>query len=152
MKKTILLIGLVILLSACSTPQDLSRSEQVVEGALTVFKSPTCGCCTSWGEHMQDSGYEVVYVDDMGLESLKQELDIPNSVWSCHTTIVDEYFIEGHVSEEIVAQLLSERPDIDGIAMAGMPVGSAGMPGLKSQDFVVHAIEDGRVLYEFARI
>lgn len=76
---------------------------------------------------MEDNGYRVEEIDMDDLTSIKEEYQVPVSFQSCHTAIVDGYVIEGHVPAADVERLLSDRPDVLGLAVAGMPVGSPGM-------------------------
>lgn len=96
---------------------------------VTVAKSPTCGCCGGWVDHMRASGFEVSvqnFGDDQ-LSRLKQQIGLSPDQTSCHTAMIDGYFIEGHVPAEDVKRLLAERPDALGLAVPGMPIGSPGM-------------------------
>ncbi len=79
------------------------------------------------------------------IEEVKEELDIPEEMWSCHTSVVGDYYVEGHVPVEAIRKLLDERPDIDGIALPGMPQGAPGMSGAKSEPWVIYSISDGNV-------
>lgn len=120
---------------------------------VVVYKSPTCGCCGAWVDHMRDAGYEVETVDvDYGtLSRKKEEHGVPSDLGSCHTAVVEGYTVEGHVPADVIARLIAERPsDIRGIAVPGMPVGSPGMEGPNPQPYDVVAIrEDGsRAVYE----
>jgi hypothetical protein len=81
-------------------------------------------------------------VDEM--TDMKDDLGIPQDMWSCHTSMVENYFLEGHVPLEALWKLLDERPAIDGLALPGMPSGSPGMSGEKTAPFVIYAIVDGR--------
>lgn len=94
---------------------------------LAVWKDPWCGCCGGWVAHMQAAGHaaEVTELEDM--ETLKTELGIPAELRSCHTAKIGGYVIEGHVPAQAVEKLLRERPDIVGLAVPGMPLGSPGM-------------------------
>ncbi len=83
---------------------------------------------------MTDSGDEV-----------KDDFDIPEEMRSCHTSVIGEYYVEGHVPVEAIWKLLREQPEIDGIALPGMPDGSPGMPGKKEQPFIIYSIADGKV-------
>jgi hypothetical protein len=96
---------------------------------VDVYKSPTCGCCAAWVEHMARAGFtvEVQDVDQATLYSLKARSGITTELGSCHTAFVDGYVIEGHVPAEDVARLLAERPDAIGLTVPGMPIGSPGM-------------------------
>lgn len=94
---------------------------------LVVYKSPTCGCCVSWAEYMEESGFDVEVrdVDDMG--AVKAQYGVGRDVSSCHTAVIGDYVIEGHVPAEDVTRLLAERPAVLGLAVPGMPIGSPGM-------------------------
>lgn len=76
---------------------------------------------------MRDNGYVVKVEDDRERASLRQQYNVPFEIQSCHTAIVDGYIIEGHVPADEIERLLSERPDIVGLAVTGMPAGSPGM-------------------------
>lgn len=95
--------------------------------AVTVYKSPTCGCCTKWVEHLQASGFEVKMVDMPNVAPMKEQLGLPRDLGSCHTAVVDGYVVEGHVPADVVKKMLAERPKAVGIAVPGMPIGSPGM-------------------------
>lgn len=102
------------------------RSEAQVP-TVTVYKTPTCGCCVLWVDHMTEAGFEVETVDVASLEDVKARLGVPNTLASCHTAIVGDYVVEGHVPAEDVERLLAEQPDAAGLAVPGMPIGSPGM-------------------------
>ena len=115
---------------------------------LTVYKSSTCGCCALWTSYMQDRGYKVDVVNTEELETIKEKYSVPESLYSCHTTIVNDgqYFVEGHIPEEAVSKLLEEEPSIAGIGMPGMPSASPGMPGKKLAPFEISQVtKDGSV-------
>lgn len=95
--------------------------------AMTVTKSPTCGCCTAWSDLARRAGYTVETVDVEDVSPLKRRLGVPDALWGCHTAEVEGYVVEGHVPFEAVARLLAERPGITGISAPGMPMGSPGM-------------------------
>jgi hypothetical protein len=96
---------------------------------LSVVKSPTCGCCTAWVQHMRAAGFhaDVLEVEPAALEAYKRLWGLPEALWSCHTARVDGYIVEGHVPADDVKRLLRERPEALGLAVPGMPVGSPGM-------------------------
>lgn len=106
----------------------------------TIYKSPTCSCCGQYGNYLEGKGYDVQVELRPDMEQVKEEFGVPYELESCHTMEVDGYIVEGHVPEEAVHKLLTERPDIKGIGMAGMPSGSPGMPGPKNSDFVIYEI------------
>lgn len=112
--------------------------------AVTVWKSPTCGCCGEWVSYMRRKGYAVaVHVVDDPYE-IKQRLGVPDELWSCHTALIDGYVVEGHVPEMAIVKLLAERPALKGIALPGMPEGSPGMDGVPGRYRVVGFTADGR--------
>jgi len=94
-------------------------------------------------------GVESVVTDDVA--AIKDDLQIPDEMRSCHTAIIGEYFVEGHVPAEAIQKLLEEQPEIDGIALPGMPQGSPGMGGEKSEPFVIYSVSNGLVA-EFTTI
>ena len=114
----------------------------------TVYKSPTCGCCSGHAEAMKAAGIEVeiAEVDQPELLFLKEDKAIPGNMWSCHTTILSEggreYIVEGHIPIEVIDKLVKEKPDIKGIALPGMPSGTPGMPGPKTGPYNIMTIED----------
>lgn len=94
---------------------------------ITVYKTPTCGCCTKWVEHLEQYGFEATVVSLNDLSPVKSRLGVPNGLRSCHTAETGGYVIEGHVPAADIARVLEERPDASGLAVPGMPVGSPGM-------------------------
>ena len=94
---------------------------------VTVYKSPTCGCCTKWVHHLEEHGMRVVSRDVDDVSPMKRQLGVPEHLGSCHTAVVGGYVVEGHVPADIIKRMLRERPQIAGIAVAGMPLGSPGM-------------------------
>ncbi|MEJ2153548.1 MAG: DUF411 domain-containing protein [Gemmatimonadota bacterium] len=98
---------------------------------VKVYKPTFCGCCANWVEHLQAAGFDVEVQETDELERVKSELGVPPDLQSCHTAEVEGYVIEGHVPAEAITQLLTERPEIRGIAVPGMPAGS---PGMESSD------------------
>ena len=94
---------------------------------ITVYRSPTCSCCGQWIDHMQAAGFHVQDIVTEDMATIKAEYGVPEKMASCHTAIAGGYLIEGHVPAADVQRLLSERPDILGIAAPGMPIGSPGM-------------------------
>lgn len=105
--------------------------------AMTVYKSPTCGCCTKWVEHMEANGFRVEVKDMDNVAPVKDGHGVPSSLRSCHTGVVDGYVVEGHVPADVVVKLLRERPQVAGIAVPGMPMGSPGMEGSYSENYDV---------------
>ena len=98
---------------------------------IKVVKTPTCGCCTGWVDHVRQAGFQVEAqdVDQDALYALKDKLQIAPELAGCHTAVVGDYFIEGHVPAEDIARLLSEQPVARGLSVPGMPMSSPGMGG-----------------------
>ncbi len=94
---------------------------------MVVYKSPTCGCCGAWIDHVKDSGFEVEVHEVFDLAPIKAKAGVPGEMESCHTAMIDGYVVEGHVPADDIKRLLVERPDAQGIAVPGMPIGSPGM-------------------------
>lgn len=112
---------------------------------VTVYKSPTCGCCAEWVDHLRENGFAVVVHDQNDLSMVKAANGITPQLESCHTGVVDGYVVEGHVPADLIAKLLTERPDIAGLAVPGMPGGSPGMESAPKEAYQVLAIaKDGR--------
>lgn len=124
------------------------------ERTLTVWKTATCGCCAAWVEHMQEAGFETEVHDIVNSELIerKRELGLTAEHASCHTAVIDGYFVEGHVPAQDVARLLEERPEARGLAVPGMPVDSPGMEmGGRSDPYDTLLIGPGGEASVFAR-
>ena len=94
---------------------------------LTVFRSPTCGCCEGWTKHIQSAGFAINDNITADMEAIKQRYGVPAGLDSCHTALVGRYVIEGHVPAEDVQRLLAEKSEVVGLTAPGMPMGSPGM-------------------------
>tara|TARA_S200000501_G_scaffold343928_1_gene355239 strand:+ start:843 stop:1280 length:438 start_codon:yes stop_codon:yes gene_type:complete len=119
MKKIVLI--LTLLLSAC---------EQDTKEKLVVYQSPTCGCCSGWVTNMEQNGFNVESIKTNDMYSAKVKAGIDVTLQSCHTGFIDGYFIEGHVPHDAVTKLLTEKPNIKGITVPGMPAG-INVPGME---------------------
>ncbi len=108
---------------------------------VTVYKSPTCGCCKDWEKHMREAGFTVVSHDTNDMAPVKHEHGITQDIGSCHTATVGGYVLEGHVPAADVKRLLAERPAVAGLAVPGMPMGSPGMEGLYKDKYNVVAFD-----------
>jgi hypothetical protein len=105
---------------------------------MTMYKQPYCGCCDGHADHLRANGFTVNVVQTDDLAGLKKKFGVPQQFEGCHTIMVGGYVVEGHVPATIVRKLLKERPAIRGIALPGMPDGSPGMSGKKTEPFVVY--------------
>lgn len=124
--------------SADATPADATPADATQDGAVQasaegelplvrVWKSPTCGCCGDWVEHIRAAGFPVEVHDVETLTAVKEEHGITEEHRSCHTATVEGYVVEGHVPADLIRRMIEERPEIRGLAVPGMPVGSPGM-------------------------
>jgi hypothetical protein len=111
---------------AASATQDVSGGVADLPLAI-VHKTPTCGCCKLWAEHLRHAGFVVEVRDADDLGPIKEKLGIPYGKGSCHTAEIGGYFVEGHVPANDIKRLLAERPDAKGLTVPGMPLGSPGM-------------------------
>ena len=94
---------------------------------LTVYKSPYCGCCSGWVDHVKANGFAVRVLDMEDVTPMARKLGVSEALRSCHTGEIGGYFVEGHVPAADIRKLLRERPNARGVAVPGMPVGSPGM-------------------------
>lgn len=149
-----LLAGLA--LSACAEPaatvaaaavpvQAARPAQSPAVGTLPlveVFKSPSCGCCTGWVDHLRAAGFQVDVTETDDLEPVRKQLGVPYGKGSCHTAKVGGYVVEGHVPAADIQRLLAERPDVRGLVLPGMPLGSPGMevPDGRVQRYTVEQV------------
>lgn len=108
---------------------------------VEVYKSPTCGCCAKWVDHMRDHGF-TVKTHDVGNKEIRKKSGLSESVGSCHTALVNGYAIEGHVPAPDIIRLLKEKPKAVGLAVPDMPHGSPGMEGSRSDPYNVLLITE----------
>lgn len=94
---------------------------------VTVYKSPSCNCCAKWITHMREQGFPVEIESKFNVKPVKKQVGVPGELAACHTAVVGNYVVEGHVPAEDVKQLLRTKPDVRGLSVPGMPVGSPGM-------------------------
>ena len=109
-------------------------------GQVEVYKSPWCGCCAAWVDHLEQNGYTAIVHDVENLAAIKRMAGVPQDQSSCHTAMIDGYVIEGHVPASAIERLLAERPEIHGLTVPGMPQGSPGMEGPNPVPFTVYSI------------
>ncbi len=119
---------------------------------VVVYRSRYCGCCGGWITYLKRKGYKVKTVYNEDMASIKDKYGVPRSLESCHTAVIGEYVVEGHIPVEAIEKLLSEKPDIDGISLPGMPAGSPGMSGVKTEKFNIVAFKDGKKLDLFTSL
>ena len=126
-KKYLSLLIFILTLSAESSDLNIQNTNSLMD--LLVHKTPTCGCCKMWVEHMENNGFTINTQDHQSLMKIKDKLKIQTQFRSCHTAVsTDGYFFEGHVPSKYVSQFLKENnPNAIGLSVPGMPLGSPGM-------------------------
>lgn len=97
--------------------------------AITVYKSPSCGCCANWVDHLRAAGFAVTVRDTSDVGVVKTARGVPPALASCHTAVAAGYVFEGHVPADLIRRFLKEAPAAAGLAVPGMPAGSPGMEG-----------------------
>ena len=120
---------------------------------ITIYKSSSCECCAKWVDHVRDNGFEPVVHDEEDMDAIKAQLGVPVVVRSCHTALVGQYLIEGHVPAPDIQRLVRQQPRVIGLAVPGMPSGTPGMaqPGAKIAGFEVVAFQPDGTMRTFAR-
>lgn len=134
-KATSLLLSGALLLGATSV-------QAALPDEAILYKNPQCGCCDDYARHLEEMGVSVTIVDDVEVGSIKLQAGLPYGLGSCHTTLMGDYAIEGHVPMAAIQKLFEEQPDIGGIGLAGMPIGTPGMPGPQSEPYEVYQFTD----------
>lgn len=110
----------------------------------TLYKNPQCSCCEGYAAYLRDAGFRVDVKPTNDLAEISRKAGVPEDFQGCHTTFIDGYVVDGHVPVDQIGKLLSERPPIAGITLPGMPTGSPGMGGGKTEPFTIYAVtKDG---------
>lgn len=129
------------------------KSTQTYDGKkdITVYRDPNCGCCKDWIKHLRKHDFNVTDVTSNNMSAVKQQYSVPPKMASCHTAIIDGYVIEGHVPADDIKKLLKTRPDIIGLSVPQMPVGTPGMEqGQRKDPFAVIKIDKSGVINSFS--
>lgn len=117
----------LLLVAVLGSAPVLAQSSATVE----VFKSPYCGCCGKWVEHLRQSGFQVNTHDVDDVTAARKKMGMPDRLGSCHTAKIGGYVVEGHVPAADIQRLLKEKPRALGLAVPSMPQGSPGMDSTK---------------------
>jgi len=110
---------------------------------VTLYKDPQCDCCEGYGAYLRTNGFDVTIVPTHDLQRLGEKYGIASDLQPCHISLIGGYVVGGHVPIEIVNRLLSEKPQITGINLPGMPAGVPGMPGTKPGPLEIYEIAKG---------
>lgn len=144
----LMVAGALLVIAFRSSDADIGADPE-----LHVYKTATCGCCAKWVDHMREAGFNL-RVEDIDVEELwggvKVRHGVPRELSTCHTTVVGDYVIEGHVPAGVVKRFLEEAPEVKGISVPGMPTGSPGMEGPSPRPYAVIAFDGqgNRTVYE----
>jgi len=131
MKNSLLLL-LITLLSSNVWSAELAQTD------IKVYRSPTCQCCHKWINHLENNKFNVIDILTNNMVEVKNAVKLPKAMTSCHTAIIDGYIIEGHVPANDIRRLLANKPDIAGLSVPQMPVGTPGMEmGERKDNFIV---------------
>ena len=135
--------GLVVIVPGGTV---LAASVQKSDNDMEIWKTPTCGCCHLWVEHVKAAGFKPTIHDVPDTTPYRTKAGVPQTLGSCHTAIVAGYAIEGHVPADLIRRAIKERPKIVGLAVPGMPAGSPGMEqGTRKDKYdVVAFTKDGK--------
>lgn len=126
-----------VLRSILAIPLMMFLSLEAAGPKVDVFKTRTCGCCSKWVEHLRANGFEVNVQDVQDTAVYRLKYGVPDKLQSCHTAVVSGYVVEGHVPVREIRRLLKDRPKAKGLAVPGMPAGSPGMEGSRSDAYSV---------------
>lgn len=136
------ILRLFLVLSLVLAPAFIPAHAFAAKPKITVYKTPTCGCCEKWEAHLRAEGFTVVSKPLDDLSKIKKEKGIPENLQSCHTGVIGNYVIEGHVPASAIKKLLAQKPkNIKGIAVPGMPIGSPGMEGPNPESYDVMSFD-----------
>jgi hypothetical protein len=104
---------------------------------MTVYKSPSCGCCKEWITYMKKEGFELKVIDMDDVSEIKRSAGVPPSMESCHTGLIGTYVVEGHVPADLVRKMVAEKPKFLGLSVPGMVSGPPGMEQGPKQPYQV---------------
>ncbi|KZD03061.1 DUF411 domain-containing protein [Oceanibaculum pacificum] len=132
--------------SGRATTADAAAAEQAVPSKqITIWRDPSCGCCDAYAEYLEGNGYQVTRVDDPNFDRRSVEAGVPEQGLGCHLAEIDGYYVSGLVPAEIIERLVTERPEIAGITLPGMPANAPGMAPEKTGTLKTYAFGEGGV-------
>lgn len=129
--------ALVAIAALLSTPALASATDAL------MYKNPSCSCCETYAAYLEQNGFKVDIKPTNELMQISSDLGVPPELQGCHSVVIDGYVVDGFVPVEVIRKMLSERPAITGIALAGMPMGSPGMGGEKTEPFTIYSFVKG---------
>ena len=137
-------VALATLSSSQEGRPPISTSAPVVEAApvarqIAIWRDPGCGCCDAYARYLESNGYGVTVIDDRNFDQRSIAAGVPAQGLGCHLALIDGYYVSGLVPVEIIERLLTERPDIIGITLPGMPANAPGMAAQKTGTLMTYA-------------
>jgi hypothetical protein len=132
--------GRAALIGGVTGTMSLSARAAPNRGGVRLYKNPQCGCCEGYADYLRDNGFKVNAVSTNDLTVMGQKYGIADDLQPCHISLVGGYVVGGHIPIEVVNRLLSEKPQIVGITLPGMPEGTPGMPGQKHGPLDIYEI------------
>lgn len=154
----LMLLAIALAVTACGngarTQATLDRGRKGAasgsENAITIYRSPTCGCCKEYEAYLEAAGWRVEVFELADMSAKKVALGVPEAAWSCHTSVLGDYIVEGHVPIEIMERLMREKPAIKGLALPDMPPGAPGMGTAKEGPLHVVSFDDAGMIVHYA--
>jgi hypothetical protein len=137
------LVGRAALIGGATGVIPLGAEPTSAGGDVTLYKNPQCDCCEGYADYLRHHGFKVKAVPTNDLTVIGEKYGIPDSLQPCHISLIGGYVVGGHIPIEVVNRLLSEKPQIVGITLPGMPEGTPGMPGKKPGPLQIFEIEKG---------
>jgi len=116
-----------------------------IASEVTLYKNPQCGCCENYANYLRENGFSVTVKPTHELVAMSKKAGISEKFQGCHLSFVDDYFVSGHVPINVVKKLLTEKPNIKGVTLPGMPTGSPGMGGSKIAPFIIYQIQGDQI-------
>jgi hypothetical protein len=145
----------LVLLLAVSTSALLTSYPTRAASSIqaTLYKNPQCSCCESYAQYLGENGFKVDVKPTNDLAEISRDAGVPEDLEGCHTMFLGDYVIDGHVPVDVIRRLLAEKPAIAGITLPGMPPGSPGMAGAKTETWIIYAVtKDGKPPKSFATV
>ena len=152
----VLSVGYIVITDLGENPMTSAAAQTLIKSDLgttnlgsqalniTVYRTPTCGCCKRWVQHIKQNGFQVTDIvkSHSEIQTIRQKYNLPSDLTSCHTSEVAGYLVEGHTPVADMKHLIGQKPDIAGISVPGMPIGSPGMKvGDRKESFNVFAFK-----------
>jgi hypothetical protein len=117
---------------------------------VTVYKSPTCGCCEKYVSYLRENGFAVKAENETNMDAIKKHYGVSH-IASCHTALVNGYVVEGHVPVSAIQKMLKDKPAIVGLSVPGMQMNSPGMGEMQKGSLTVYAVrKEGKAPYVFS--